>query len=177
MVHIALEKYILNARKNGFNDRIIREKLILAGYHPEFVNDFFSKLDSNSNRVPAEKFHFSGAVKLWRNTCVFGIIVLIFSCLYLYSQSGDMDILMLNKAIACSAMVLIGIALALSAVCYYWAFAETKFVYRKYFGMCGFFFACVHVLITLAFLQYKFPFPAYYAIVQNRLPFAFAVMS
>jgi len=55
---------------------------------------------------------------------------------------------MLNKAVADVSVVLIGLSMLLTAICYFWDFADTKIVYRKHLGLIGFAFAVVHLILS-----------------------------
>lgn len=54
-----------------------------------------------------------------------------------------------NKASADTAMILIGLSFALSGLCYFWNFIDTKIVYRKYLGLAGFAFGLAHAVMSL----------------------------
>lgn len=53
-----------------------------------------------------------------------------------------------NKAVADASVVLIGLSMLLSSVCYFWNFADTLIIYRKHLGLVGFAFAVVHLLLS-----------------------------
>lgn len=54
----------------------------------------------------------------------------------------------LNKAAADTAVILMGLSMLLSSLCYFWNFVDTKIVYRKHLGLAGFAFAVVHLLLS-----------------------------
>lgn len=54
----------------------------------------------------------------------------------------------LNKAVADTAVILIGMSMLLSGICYFWNFLDTKIIYRKHLGLMGFAFAVVHLLLS-----------------------------
>lgn len=56
----------------------------------------------------------------------------------------------LNKAVADTAVLLIGLSMLLSSLCYFWNFVDTKIVYRKHLGLAGFAFAGAHLLLSWA---------------------------
>ncbi len=56
-----------------------------------------------------------------------------------------------NKASANTAMILIGLSFALSGLCYFWDFIDTKIVYRKYLGLAGFAFGLAHAVMSLVY--------------------------
>lgn len=53
-----------------------------------------------------------------------------------------------NKAVADASVILIGLSMLLSAICYFWNFADTLIIYRKHLGLIGFAFAIVHLLLS-----------------------------
>lgn len=102
---------------------------------------------------------------LWRNTLVFGLAVFATSVAYLYIRRGSMSLFGANKAFATTALFLIGLSFALSGLCYFWNFVDTKIIYRKHLGLTGFGFAMLHVIMSL-FVLPQFPLEYY----QSHLP-------
>src|SRR3990167_2631115 len=78
---------------------------------------------------------------LWLKTALFSVAVFAVGALYLYVRRGTFDLSISNKVFASTAVILIGLSFALSAICYFWNFADTKIIYRKYLGLSGFAFA------------------------------------
>lgn len=62
----------------------------------------------------------------------------------------------LNKAVADTSIVLIGLSMLLSSLCYFWNFVDTKIVYRKQLGLMGLAFGLVHVGLSFSTLQKLF---------------------
>lgn len=54
----------------------------------------------------------------------------------------------LNKAVADTAIFLIGLSMVLSSVCYFWNFLDDKIAYRKHLGLVGFAFGIAHLLLS-----------------------------
>jgi len=94
--------------------------------------------------------------RLWLNAFVFSIFIFIINSLYLFLRRGDYDLFIANKALATSSLMLIGFSLALSGLCYFWDFVDTKIIYRKHLGLIGFFLAGAHVIVSGFFLSNKF---------------------
>lgn len=85
------------------------------------------------------------------NVLTLGLVIFGIFYLYLFWQ-GSLNIL--NKAIADTSVILIGLSMLLTAICYFWDFADTKIIYRKHLGLIGFAFAVVHLLLSKqAFLK------------------------
>jgi DMSO/TMAO reductase YedYZ heme-binding membrane subunit len=74
-----------------------------------------------------------------------GLVIFGIFYLYLFWQ-GSLNIL--NKAIADASVILIGLSMLLTAICYFWDFADTKIIYRKHLGLVGFAFALTHVVLS-----------------------------
>lgn len=96
---------------------------------------------------------------LWIRTIILSIFVFISGSLYLFIRRGNYDLYVANKVFATTALILIGLSFALSGICYFWNFADSKIVYRKDLGLSGFAFAIVHIIISIFFLPNRFPYP------------------
>lgn len=101
-------------------------------------------------------------IKLWLKTSGFSLVVFGLASLYIYLQKGRYELFEINQAVAGTAVFLIGGSLALSGICYFWDFLDSKIIYRKHLGIAGFAFGLVHALIILIPLQDRFSFPGYY---------------
>lgn len=99
--------------------------------------------------------------RLLPNTLLLSLAVFIFGSLYLYARRGNFDLYIANKVFATTALVLIGLSFALSGLCYFWDFIDTKIVYRKHLGLVGLVYGVVHILVTLFLLPHKFAFPGW----------------
>ncbi|MAF14105.1 MAG: hypothetical protein CMI53_04420 [Parcubacteria group bacterium] len=97
--------------------------------------------------------------KLWIHTFIFSIFVFVGGSLYLFARRGDYDLYIANKVFATTALVLMGLSMALSGLCYFWDFVDTKIIYRKHLGVIGFGYAVLHIIVTLFFLPNKFAQP------------------
>lgn len=62
----------------------------------------------------------------------------------------------LNKSVADTSVFLIGWSMLLSALCYFWDFADTKIIYRKHLGLLGFAFGVIHWLLSWGAFQRLF---------------------
>lgn len=54
----------------------------------------------------------------------------------------------LNKSVADTAVVLIGLSMLISSLCYFWNAWDWSIVYRKYLGLVGFAYAVAHLLLS-----------------------------
>ncbi|MFZ1721031.1 MAG: hypothetical protein WAU07_00845 [Microgenomates group bacterium] len=100
---------------------------------------WFKKTTQKSPKISSFRLYF--------NTTVFGLVV--FAFFYAYNASLGIPSL-LNKAVADAAVILIGLSMMLSGLCYFWNFVDTKIIYRKYLGLIGFAFVIVHMLLSLS---------------------------
>lgn len=62
----------------------------------------------------------------------------------------------LNKSAADTAIVLIGLSMILSGVCYFFNLFDPFIIYRKYLGLVGWAFGLAHVLLSWTTLQALF---------------------
>lgn len=103
--------------------------------------------------------------KLWANTFFFSAALFILGNIYLFTRrdalnifanEASYNIFIANKVFASTAVVLIGLSLALSGLCYFWDFVDTKIIYRKYLGVMGLFYGIAHIIVTIVFLTEPF---------------------
>lgn len=111
---------------------------------------------------------------MWTRSITFSLVVLLACTAYIFIQAGWGGITTLNRAVASAAMILIGMSFIASGVCYFWDFADKHIIYRKYWGLMGFWFVCVHGLISLA--QRSFDF-GYFLLPQNIVAFMSALIA
>lgn len=90
-------------------------------------------------------------VKLSLHTAWVSLVVFIISYWYLSLTESGSVIVTTNKALADGAMILIGLSFALSGLCYFWNFIDTKIIYRKYLGLAGFAFGLAHGIMSAIF--------------------------
>ncbi len=114
--------------------------------------------------------------QLWRNSFIFSIFVYIVLSLYVYLNWNNYNLYISNKTFADTAMVLIGASFMFSGLGHFFSF-NRFFVYRKYLGIMGFFYALIHSITSLFLLPKLFPFPIYYLRSNNLVAFLFALFS
>lgn len=110
--------------------------------------------------------------KLLFNTLIFSGFTFLVGSLYLFARRGNYDLFIANKVFATTSLVLIGLSFALSGLCYFWDFVDTKIIYRKFLGLVGFAFAIVHIVVTLNFLPHKFAYPDWFIVHKTSVIFA-----
>lgn len=90
-------------------------------------------------------------IQLAFRTVWVSFFIVVFCYWYLWlTEPGTLPVTM-NKTLADSAMILIGLSFALSGLCYFWNFVDTKIIYRKYLGLMGFALALTHGVMSLVF--------------------------
>ena len=85
------------------------------------------------------------------NSIIFAHLILILVIFYYYLSESSFDLHYFNKSLASTAVILIGLSFALSGLCYFWDFADTKLLYRKFIGIVGFGTGLLHAYISLLF--------------------------
>jgi DMSO/TMAO reductase YedYZ heme-binding membrane subunit len=78
-------------------------------------------------------------------TSIFGLIVFAMCYGYLRWMNIPGE---LNKSVADTSILLMGLSMVLSSVCYFWNFLDWAIVYRKYLGLIGFAFGLAHVVLS-----------------------------
>lgn len=114
---------------------------------------------------------------LWIKTAVFSLFLFVFSSFYLYARRGVYNFDIANSVVATVAVYLIGFSFALSGLCYFFNIVDTKIIYRKFLGLCGFAYALAHGIISLFLLPAEFPFAQYYLSSEHFPPFLFALIA
>lgn len=85
---------------------------------------------------------------LWRTIWFSAGIFLVTFGYLVITETGSTAALG-NKALAETAMLLIGCSFALSGLCYFFDVFDTKIIYRKHLGLVGFAFALAHGGLSL----------------------------
>lgn len=91
--------------------------------------------------------------QLYTRVGIFGIIV--FALTYAYTSWLQIPGV-LNKSVADVSVILIGLSMLLSGLCYFWNIFDEKIIYRKHLGLIGFAFGVVHVLLSIDALNRLF---------------------
>jgi len=104
------------------------------------------RLASNS----VQKVKPVSELKLYLRVLVFGLGIFALSYFYLTTQKIPN---LLNKSVADTAIILIGLSMALSGICYFWNFFDSKIIYRKHLGLIGFAFGIIHIGLSFSTLE------------------------
>lgn len=92
-----------------------------------------------------------------RSTAGLSLALFLFAFWYLMLTEPESLLVILNKAFADTAILLISLSFALSGICYFWDFFDTKIIYRKYLGLAGFAFALSHGILSFVYYFYWKP--------------------
>ena len=114
--------------------------------------------------------------QLWRNSFIFSFFVYLLLSIYVYFNWNNYNLYISNKTFADTAMILIGTSFMFSGLGHFFNF-NRFFIYRKYIGIMGFFYALMHGITSLFLLPELFPFPEYYLRSNNITAFLFALIS
>ena len=119
----------------------------------------------------------------WLRATLFSLLVLAIFILYEYLNQfienphrDPRHMILFNKGLANGGMFLIGISFALSGLCYFFDFVDTKIIYRKHLGILGYFATVAHVIISIWGLPWIQSITDYFK--PGRLwPFIYAVIA
>ncbi len=118
--------------------------------------------------------HLLDEAFMWQKTFLFSILIFVFLFIYQFLLNGNYNKYSINSALASTSMILIGLSFALSGICYFWNFADSKIIYRKHLGVIGFFYAAIHSGISF-FLYPKSAPLEYFLSESRRVPFLFGL--
>lgn len=105
--------------------------------------------------------HHNNDRRMWIEMIVYSLILFILLSGYYVVQGSSFEMRTLNRIFADLSMLLIGISLMLSSICYFWNFADTFIIYRKHIGLVGVGYMVIHIIMSVTMSAYA-PFPAYY---------------
>lgn len=97
-----------------------------------------------------KKIEIISEKQLFFRTFFFSLFVFAISFYYLISQNVQNP---LNKSIADTSIILIGLSMLLTSLCYFWNFVDTKIVYRKHLGLVGFTYGIFHIALSYSGVQ------------------------
>lgn len=88
---------------------------------------------------------------------VTGLEIFVFLSVYLILRRGYFDLYIINKVLAGTSLLLLGIVLLIGALSRLYQRFDGWVIYRKELGIMSFFAAAAHGTISLFFLPQKFP--------------------
>jgi DMSO/TMAO reductase YedYZ heme-binding membrane subunit len=125
--------------------------------------------------------------RLWFFSILFGVTTFLLSLLYERIELGVIDYSTVNRSIAASAILSIGFSYALSGICYFWNFLDTKIIYRKQLGLVGMNIAIIHVLVSWYYYNHNASGSSYYSFyhiwniggvnISNAVSFTFGLVA
>jgi hypothetical protein len=90
---------------------------------------------------------------LYLRTFIFSLLV--FGAMYAYTSWLKIPNV-LNKAVADTAIFVMGLSMLMSSICYFFNFLDRQIIYRKHLGLIGFGYGLAHVLLSFSALQALF---------------------
>ena len=92
-------------------------------------------------------------MRMWRHSLLLalGIFCFFFIYVFIYNNFSFSPKLIFPPVIAATAALMIGLSYAMSSLCYYFNFLDSKIAYRKYWGLTGYWLAVLYSLL-LAFI-------------------------
>lgn len=112
--------------------------------------------------------------KIWINSILFGFAFILVSYVYLYFYTliNPFDSLysffyLFNRSLGISSVIMIGLCFLILPLSKLLDYFKTKIVYRKYFGLTGFYLALLHTIISLSI------YPIGIFLNQRLIPFLF----
>lgn len=136
------------------------------------MNAFEKRFDEIIKKIPSQRLK---TAKLWVWSLVFSAIVWGLVYLYIWQWFGEPTSRVLNDTFADAGFLLIGFSFALSGICYFWDFLDTKIIYRKYLGLIGFFSIIVHAYLSI--FNVPFPFSSYFSTARTTTAFSAAAIA
>ena len=110
----------------------------------------------------------------WGKTLFLGLAIFFIIFVYNFLKFGSVTVSVLNRTIASTSVIIIGLSFALSGICYFWDFADRLIFYRKHLGVIGFFFVSLHVFISLFLLPGRSGFVYWLTVEFGPFIFGFA---
>lgn len=91
---------------------------------------------------------------VWWRAGLFSLFILFIVFGYNFLQMETLSLRVWNRSFADAGMILIGISFALSGLCYFFNFLDTKILYRRDLGLNGFYMVAVHGLYSFLFNKF-----------------------
>ena len=90
----------------------------------------------------------------WKTAIIWGLIFFVLLSLLLYFRRFNYNLYIANKAIASTAVILIGTSFLIGPLARFWPDTwASKLYMRKHFGVSGFVVAVLHIIISLILLS------------------------
>lgn len=112
--------------------------------------------------------------KRWIKAGAIAILVLFFFTLYLFLRRGYVNLYILNKALASSAVIVAGITLIIGPLSKYLTFFAKLMTIRRHLGLWAFGLAIIHIIASLI-QQDRFPLLSWY--IREWLPILAGVVA
>lgn len=94
--------------------------------------------------IEAHLVHFSLKKKLWLNTLLIAAALYAILAYITFLLDKSLEPLTFSKALGGTAAICLAISFSFSSWCYYFNFLDHKLIYRKYFGLTGYYIAILY---------------------------------
>ena len=88
-------------------------------------------------------------IRLWKNTFYWSLIILLFWVLYHWAWQGFFNFGSFTRSLAGASAVLIAVSFIFGTLTFYTDFLDSKLAYRKYFGLVGYWYAVLFVILLI----------------------------
>ena len=105
----------------------------------------------------ASKTNWNYQLQQYGTALMAAIVPFVVLSVYLFYRRGYYDLYIANKIFAGVSAILLGIVLLVGPLSRHFSFPDRYIQYRKELGIIAFFIACIHGIVSLFFLQSKFP--------------------
>lgn len=85
---------------------------------------------------------------------LFSVFLLLMVFGYNFLQMGQSSLRVWNRSFADTGMLLIGMSFALSGLCYFFSFLDSKILYRRDLGLNGFYLVAIHGFYSFMFSKF-----------------------
>ncbi|PIR43396.1 hypothetical protein COV24_03045 [candidate division WWE3 bacterium CG10_big_fil_rev_8_21_14_0_10_32_10] len=86
--------------------------------------------------------------KLWIESALLALLIFMGSLAYLFVQNESVNVILMNRSLAFTAIIMIDLSFIVSGTSYFWGIGKTKMSYRKMVGVIGFVISLVHASIA-----------------------------
>ena len=91
---------------------------------------------------------------VWWRAGLFSVFILLIVFGYNFLQMNQLSLRVWNRSFADAGMFLIGASFALSGLCYFFNFLDSKILYRRDLGLNGFYFVAIHGFYSFLFSRF-----------------------
>jgi hypothetical protein len=86
--------------------------------------------------------------KIWQEVGIIAIALASVWGMYVFAVDHEVSLLFFAKVLAGVSGIFLAMSFSLGSFSYYWNFLDSKLIYRKYFGLAGYYFALAYVAVA-----------------------------